>query len=70
MSSQWPAGALPPAGCHPNKGATCTRQHGKTITPGTPIDKALVDDLLNGIKGFKNASVFANHFKTTLNGWR
>ena len=69
MASQWPTGAPPPAGCHPNNGKPCTRSHAMPIVSGTPIDKGLVNDLLNGIDGFRNASVFANNFKITLKAW-
>ena len=69
LSSQWPAGAPVPAGCHPTNGKPCTRQHSMTITPGIPIANGLVTDLLNGVEGFRNAKAFASNFKITLNGW-
>ena len=70
MVSQWPVGALPPSGCHPTNGRPCTRQHSMAITAGTPIDKALVTDLLSGVEGFRNAKNFVTNFKNTLNSWR
>ena len=71
MASQWPPGAPPPAGCHPTNGKPCTRQHySMTITPGIPITSGLINDLINGVEGFRNAKAFSEHFKKTLNGWK
>ena len=70
MASQWPPNAPPPAGCHPNNGKPCTRSHFMVISSGTPINKGLVTDLLNGIDGFRNAKVFSNNFKDTIKAWK
>jgi len=71
MTSQWPASAPPPPGCLPTRGP-CTRQHTMNITAGTPIDKALVADLMTGVNAFNTnkGTVFQKNFIHTLKNWK